>query len=47
MAILVANSCRLLETIGWQRADHVLRYVAAALSSWGKEHAEHSDVQPH
>src|SRR5438552_17080043 len=30
MAILVANSCRLLETIGWQHAEPVLRYVVAA-----------------
>ena len=47
MAILVANSCRLLETIGWRHAEHVLRYVVAALAGWGKEHAEHADVQPY
>jgi hypothetical protein len=47
MAILVASSCRLLETIGWQHAEHVLRYVVAALAGWGKEHAEHADVRPY
>jgi len=47
LAILVANSCRLLETIGWQHAEHVLRYVVAALAGWGKEHAHHSDMQPY
>lgn len=46
-AILVANSCRLLETIGWQHAEHVLRYVVAALTGWGKQHAEHPDVLPY
>ena len=34
MAILVANSFRLLEAIGWQHAEHVLRYVIAALAGW-------------
>jgi hypothetical protein len=47
MAILVANSCRLLETIGWQHAEHVLRYVVEGLTGWGKEHADHSDVRPY
>ena len=47
MAILVANSCRLLETIGWQHAEHVLRYVVQGLAGWGKEHAEHADVRPY
>jgi hypothetical protein len=47
MAILVANSVRLLETIGWQHAEHVLRYVVQGLAGWGKEHAEHSDVRPY
>jgi hypothetical protein len=47
MAILVASSSRLLETIGWQHAEHVLRYVVAALAGWGKEHAETPDVQPY
>ena len=47
MAILVANSCRLLETIGWQHAEHVLRYVVEGLTGWGKQHAEHPDVQPY
>src|SRR5262245_22790213 len=37
MAILVANSVRLLETIGWQHAEHVLRYVVQGLAGWGKE----------
>jgi hypothetical protein len=46
MAILVANSCRLLETIGWQHAEHVLRYVVQGLAGWGPEHAHHADVQP-
>jgi hypothetical protein len=47
MAILVANSSRLLETIGWQHAEHVLRYVVQGLAGWGREHAHHSDVQPY
>jgi hypothetical protein len=47
MAILVANSSRLLETIGWQHAEHVLRYVVQGLAGWGPEHAHHSDVQPY
>jgi hypothetical protein len=47
MAILVANSIRLLETIGWQHAEHVLRYVVQGLAGWGKEHAEHADVRPY
>jgi hypothetical protein len=47
MAILVANSCRLLETIGWQHAEHVLRYVVQGLAGWGKEHAGHADVRPY
>src|SRR5262249_38911755 len=47
MAILVANSCRLLETIGWQHAEHLLRYVIEGLTGWGKEHADHSDVRPY
>jgi hypothetical protein len=47
LAILVSNSCRLLDTIGWQHAEHVLRYVVAALAGWGKAHAEHSDVLPY
>jgi hypothetical protein len=47
MAILVANSCRLLETIGWQHAEHVLRYVVQGLAGWGPGHAHHPDVQPY
>jgi hypothetical protein len=47
MAILVANSVRLLETIGWQHAEHVLRYVVQGLAGWGNEHAEHADVRPY
>src|SRR5262245_12493954 len=47
MAILVANSGRLLETIGWQHAEHVMRYVVQGLTGWGKQHAEHSDVRPY
>jgi hypothetical protein len=47
MAILVANSARLLDTIGWQHAEHVLRYVVQGLAGWGKEHAEHADVRPY
>jgi hypothetical protein len=47
MAILVANSARLLDTIGWRHAEHVLRYVVAALAGWGKAHAEDADVQPY
>ncbi|HXJ72856.1 MAG TPA: hypothetical protein VNM37_08380, partial [Candidatus Dormibacteraeota bacterium] len=47
MAILVASSIRLLETIGWQHAEHVLRYVVQGLAGWGKEHAEHANVRPY
>jgi hypothetical protein len=47
MAILVANSCRLLETIGWRHAEPVLRYVVQGLAGWGPEHAHHADVQPY
>jgi hypothetical protein len=47
MAILVANSNRLLETIGWRHAEPVLRYVVQGLAGWGPEHAHHSDVQPY
>jgi hypothetical protein len=47
MAILVASSVRLLDTIGWQHAEHVLRYVVQGLAGWGKEHAEHDDVRPY
>lgn len=46
-SILVANSCRLLATIGWQHAEHVLRYVVAGLTGWPKERAEGPDVQPY
>src|SRR5919201_3551893 len=46
-AILVANSCRLLETIGWQHAEHVLRYVVAALAGNSPERAKSPDVQPY
>ena len=46
MAILVANSVRLLDTIGWQHAEHVLRYVVQGLAGWGKEYATHADVRP-
>jgi hypothetical protein len=47
MAILVASSCRLLETIGWQHAEHVLRYVVQGLAGWGKSHADDPDVRPY
>ena len=47
MAILVANSVRLLDTIGWQHAEHVLRYVVQGLAGWGKEYATHADVRPY
>jgi hypothetical protein len=47
MAILVANACRLLETIGWHHAEPALRYVVAALAGWGKAHAQDPDVQPY
>jgi hypothetical protein len=47
MAILVANSCRLLQTIGWQHAEHVLRYVVQGLAGWGPQHDHHSDVEPY
>jgi hypothetical protein len=47
MAILVASSCRLLETIGWRHAEHVLRYVVQGLAGWGKGHADEPDVRPY
>jgi hypothetical protein len=47
MAILVANSSRLLEQIGRQHAEHVLRYVTAGLAGWGKANADHPDVKPY
>ena len=47
LAILVSNSCRLLETIGWRHAEHVLRYVVAGLAGWGKEHARDADLKPY
>ncbi len=47
MPILVANSCRLLETIGWQHAEHILRYVVQGLSGWGQAHARHPDMLPY
>jgi hypothetical protein len=48
LAILAANSCRLLETIGWQHAEPVLRYVVAGLAGGSKQHAErHADVRPY
>jgi hypothetical protein len=47
MAILVANSVRLLDTIGWQHAEHVLRYVVQGLAGWGREYATDADVQPY
>src|SRR5262245_28950544 len=53
MAILVASSCRLLETIGWHHAEHVLRYVVQGLAGWGAEtgkgkgYGDHPDVRPY
>ena len=47
MAILVANSARLLETIGWQHAEPVLRYVAAGLAGWPKDDADGPQNQPY
>src|SRR5207244_8393975 len=42
-----ANSVRLLDTIGWQHAEPVLRYVVQGLAGWGKEYATHADVRPY
>jgi hypothetical protein len=47
MPILAANSARLLETIGWQHSEPILRYVVQGFTGWGKEHADHSDVKPY
>jgi len=47
MAILVANSCRLLETIGWQHAEPVMRYVTAGLSGWPRNDADGPQNQPY
>src|SRR5262245_6739900 len=47
MPILVASSVRLLDTIGWQHAEHVLRYVVQGLAGWGREHETHSDMKPY
>ena len=37
LAILVANSWRLLDTIGWRHAEPVLRYVVSGLSGMKRE----------
>lgn len=47
MAILVANSSRLLETIGWRHAEHVLRYVVGGLAGWPRDDAAGPDKQPY
>lgn len=47
MAILVANSSRLLETIGWRHAEPVLRYVVGGLAGWPRDDAEGPDKQPY
>ena len=47
LAILVSNSTRLLETIGWQHSEPILRYVVAALAGWEKDHANGPDVKPY
>lgn len=47
MAILTANSARLLETIGWQHGEPVLRYIVEGFAGWGKEHAGSADVRPY
>src|SRR5262249_37311672 len=47
LAILAANSFRLLETIGWQHAEHVLRYVVQGFAGGGKDRAGHADVRPY
>jgi hypothetical protein len=40
LAILVSNSWRLLQTIGWQHAEPVLRYVASGLAGGKKDPAD-------
>jgi hypothetical protein len=47
LAILAANSFRLLEIIGWQHAEHVLRYVVQGFAGGGKARADHADVRPY
>jgi hypothetical protein len=47
MAILVGNSCRLLETIGWRHAEHVLRYVVEGLAGWPSDDREGPESQPY
>src|SRR5262249_27323300 len=47
LAILAANSFRLLETIGWQHSEHALRYVGQGFAGGGKERANHTDVRPY
>jgi hypothetical protein len=47
MAILVSNSTRLLDVIGWQHSEPILRYIAEALAGWGRQHADHEDVRPY
>jgi hypothetical protein len=42
LAILVANSWRLLQTIGWQHAEPVLRYVVSGLTG---AKGSHPDLQ--
>jgi hypothetical protein len=47
LAILAANSFRLLDTIGWQHAEHVLRYVIQGFAGGGKARENHADVRPY
>ncbi len=47
LAILTSNSWRLLQTIGWQHAEPVLRYVVEGLSGWSKDDKEGPEHQPY
>lgn len=47
LAILTANSWRLLQTIGWQHSEHVLRYVVEGLAGWTKDDKERPEHQPY
>ena len=47
LAILVANSWRLLQTVGWRHAELVMRYVVEGLAGWPKDDRDGPDHQPY
>jgi hypothetical protein len=46
-AIVVSNSCRLLDTIGWQHAEPLLRFVVQGLAGWPARPDDHPDLRPY